>query len=191
MSVSPPGMPHCDEAGHLLRKVIDEDGQVRQHCVRTIHAEENAIIQAAKFGVSIEGSTLYCKMEPCRACAMSIVAAGIKKVVCEKHYHAAEDTKGNFLEMRCGASCIEKRSRNLRKYVTRKLEKQTIAKHISRFSRAILSKVEQSKRCPNFRRYRLNCNYCCCGRRPGRAVLWRSDRQTFDCFPDCVKYTRG
>src|SRR5487761_582994 len=39
---SPPGMPHCDEVGHLLRKVIDEDGQVRQHCVRTIHAEQNA-----------------------------------------------------------------------------------------------------------------------------------------------------
>jgi len=101
---SPPGMPHCDEAGHLLRKVIDEDGQVRQHCMRTIHAEENAIIQAAKFGVSIESSTLYCKMEPCRACAMSIVAAGIKKVVCEKHYHAAEDTKEIF--SKCGVELV-------------------------------------------------------------------------------------
>ena len=59
---SSPGMPHCDEAGHLLRKVIDEDGQVRQHCMRTIHAEENAINQAARFGISLEGATLYCKM---------------------------------------------------------------------------------------------------------------------------------
>ncbi|MDG6904696.1 MAG: cytidine/deoxycytidylate deaminase family protein [Nitrososphaerota archaeon] len=97
---SPPGMPHCDEAGHLLRKVIDEDGQVRQHCMRTIHAEQNAINQAAKFGISLDGATLYCKMEPCRTCAMSIVASGIKKVVCEKHYHAAEDTKEIF--SKCG-----------------------------------------------------------------------------------------
>ena len=97
-------MPHCDEAGHLLRKVIDEDGQVRQHCMRTIHAEENAIIQAAKFGISLQGSALYCKMEPCRACAMSIVAAGIKKVVCEKHYHAAEDTKEIF--SKCGVELV-------------------------------------------------------------------------------------
>ena len=97
---SPPGMPHCDEAGHLLRKVIDEDGQERQHCMRTIHAEQNALIQAAKFGISLEGATLYCKMEPCRTCAMSIVAAGIKKVVCEKHYHSAEDTREIF--SKCG-----------------------------------------------------------------------------------------
>jgi dCMP deaminase len=93
---SPPGMPHCDEVGHLMRKVIDEDGQVRQHCMRTIHAEQNAINQAAKFGISIRDATLYCKMEPCRNCAMSIVAAGIKKVVCEKHYHAADDTREIF-----------------------------------------------------------------------------------------------
>lgn len=101
---SPPGMPHCDEAGHLLRKVIDEDGQVRQHCMRTIHAEQNAIIQAAKFGTSLQGSTLYCKMEPCRTCAMSVVAAGIKKVVCEKRYHAAEDSREIF--SRCGVDLV-------------------------------------------------------------------------------------
>ncbi|MDG6923425.1 MAG: cytidine/deoxycytidylate deaminase family protein [Nitrososphaerota archaeon] len=101
---SPPGMPHCDEAGHLLRKVIDEDGQVRQHCMRTIHAEQNAIIQAAKFGTSLQGATLYCKMEPCRSCAMSVVAAGIKKVVCEKRYHAAEDSREIF--SRCGVDLV-------------------------------------------------------------------------------------
>ena len=101
---SPPGMPHCDEVGHLLRKVIDEDGQVRQHCMRTIHAEENAIIQAAKFGTSLRGSTLYCKMEPCKSCAMSIVAAGIEKVVCEKKYHAAQDSREIF--SKCGIELI-------------------------------------------------------------------------------------
>ena len=93
---SPPGMPHCDDVGHLLRKVIDEDGTSRQHCMRTIHAEQNAINQAARFGIALNGGSLYCKMEPCRTCAMSIVLAGIVRVVCEKRYHAAADTREIF-----------------------------------------------------------------------------------------------
>jgi dCMP deaminase len=97
-------MPHCDEVGHQLRKVIDEDGNIKQHCVRTIHAEQNALIQAARFGISLDGATLYCKMEPCRNCAMSIVGAGIKKVVCEKRYHASDDTKNIFSN--CGIELI-------------------------------------------------------------------------------------
>lgn len=101
---SPPGMPHCDEVGHKLRKVTDENGIDRVHCERTIHAEHNALIQAARFGISLEGATLYCKMEPCRTCAMGIVGAGIKKVVCEKKYHAAEDTREIF--EKCGVELV-------------------------------------------------------------------------------------
>ena len=93
---SPPGMPHCDEAGHLMKKVFDEEGNVSQHCVRTIHAEQNAILQAAKFGTSIEGATIYLKMEPCRTCAMMIISSGIKKVVCEKKYHAGQESRDLF-----------------------------------------------------------------------------------------------
>jgi len=93
---APSGMPHCDEAGHLLRKVIDEDGTVRQHCVRTIHAEQNAICQAARHGISLQGGTLYCKMEPCRVCAMLIISAGIKRVVAQRRYHAGQDTRELF-----------------------------------------------------------------------------------------------
>jgi dCMP deaminase len=93
---SPPGLPHCDEIGHLLKKVIDEDGTVRQHCMRTIHAEQNAICQAAKYGISLEGTTLYCSMEPCRTCAMLIISAGIEKVVAQKKYHAGHDTRNLF-----------------------------------------------------------------------------------------------
>ena len=89
-------MPHCDDVGHLLRKVVDEDGKVRQHCMRTIHAEQNAINQAARFGIALDGATLYCKMEPCRSCAMSIVTAGIRKVVAERKYHASDDTRRIF-----------------------------------------------------------------------------------------------
>ncbi len=89
---APAGLPHCDEAGHDMRKVIDFNDKISQHCVRTLHAEQNAIIQAARFGIPLEGATLYCKMTPCRTCAMMIINAGIKRVVCEKRYHADADT---------------------------------------------------------------------------------------------------
>ena len=50
---SPPGLAHCDDVGHLMKQVIDDDGTTRQHCMRTIHAEQNAICQAAKHGISL------------------------------------------------------------------------------------------------------------------------------------------
>ncbi|MBT5875805.1 MAG: cell division protein DedD [Candidatus Latescibacteria bacterium] len=93
---SPAGIPHCDEVGHLMKQVIDEDGTIRQHCVRTIHAEQNAICQAARYGTPLDGTTLYCRMEPCRTCAMLIISVGIKKVVSEKRYHAAQETREMF-----------------------------------------------------------------------------------------------
>ncbi len=99
---SPAGLLHCDEIGHDMRKVFDDAGNVTQHCVRTLHAEQNAIIQAAKFGVSIDGATLYCKMVPCRSCAMMIINSGIKRVVAEKHYHAEADTVKMFKDARIG-----------------------------------------------------------------------------------------
>lgn len=93
---SPPGQPHCDEAGHMMRRVVDENDNISQHCVRTIHAEANALVQAAKFGISVEGATMYAKFEPCYACAMIIVGAGIKRVIARKKYHAAKETRGLF-----------------------------------------------------------------------------------------------
>ncbi len=93
---SPTGFPHCDEIGHDLRKVIDFNEKITQHCVRTLHAEQNAILQAARFGIPLEGSTLFCKMTPCRTCAMMIINAGIKRVVCEKRYHADSDSLNLF-----------------------------------------------------------------------------------------------
>jgi len=85
---APPGQPHCDEIGHMMRTVIDDTGEQSQHCVRTLHAEENAILQCAKDGIKIEGATIYCKMVPCYNCAMRIVRVGIKKVITQKRYHA-------------------------------------------------------------------------------------------------------
>jgi dCMP deaminase len=93
---SPPGFPHCDDVGHQMKKVIHEDGTITQHCVRTIHAEQNAICQAAKLGIPIKGATLYCRMTPCRNCAMFIISCGIKRVVCERRYHAGEESEQMF-----------------------------------------------------------------------------------------------
>lgn len=93
---SPVGFPHCDDVGHLMKKVVHEDGTVTQHCVRTVHAEQNAIAFAAKRGVAIEGGTVYVKMTPCRVCAMLLINAGIKRVYCERKYHAGAESEEMF-----------------------------------------------------------------------------------------------
>ena len=93
---SPKGLPHCDDLGHLFKKVTHEDGSVTQHCVRTVHAEQNAICQAARLGISLNNSTLYCRMTPCRTCAMLIINCGIIRVVCEFRYHAGTESEQMF-----------------------------------------------------------------------------------------------
>jgi dCMP deaminase len=71
------GMPHCDEVGHLL-----EGG----HCVATIHAEANAILQAARNGVRIDGATLYTTASPCWNCFKLVANAGIVRLVYDEFY---------------------------------------------------------------------------------------------------------
>ena len=96
---APSGLPHCDEVGHQLKKLIHDDGSITQHCVRTVHAEQNAICQAARRGVSIEGATLYCRMTPCRTCAMMIINCGIVRVVCERRYHDGAESEAMFRQV--------------------------------------------------------------------------------------------
>ena len=74
---APAGLPHCDEIGHLM---------IGGHCVRTLHAEQNAIIQAALHGVSAADATIYVTHQPCLTCAKMIINAGIKRVVYAGHY---------------------------------------------------------------------------------------------------------
>ena len=108
---SPTGLPHCDDVGHEFEERIHSDGKVTKHCIRTIHAEQNALIQAALHGVSVDKATLYCTMTPCYACAKLIVNAGIKNVVVGNDYHDAIKTKRLFLFARITliiASPIEK-----------------------------------------------------------------------------------
>jgi dCMP deaminase len=93
---APAGLPHCDEAGHQFKQLIHENGSVTTHCVRTVHAEQNAICQAARRGIPIDGATLYCRMTPCRTCAMLIINCGIVRVVCQRRYHDADDSEEMF-----------------------------------------------------------------------------------------------
>ena len=71
------GMPHCDDVGHMM-----EDG----HCVATIHAETNAILQAAKNGVMINGGEVYITASPCWPCFKMLANAGIKKICYGEFY---------------------------------------------------------------------------------------------------------
>jgi dCMP deaminase len=93
---SPAGFPHCDDVGHQIKQVRHEDGSITEHCVRTVHAEQNAICQAARLGVSLQGATLYCRMTPCRVCAMLLINCGIVRVVCERRYHAGAESEEMF-----------------------------------------------------------------------------------------------
>lgn len=90
---SPKGLPHCDDVGHKMEEWTHSDGTKRQHCVRTTHAEQNALCQAAKLGIAVDGATIYCKMTPCLTCAKMIINAGIQRVVCEKKYHAGDESQ--------------------------------------------------------------------------------------------------
>ncbi len=74
---SPRGLPHCDDVGHLM---------VDGHCVRTLHAEQNAIIQAAYHGISVKGGTIYVTHQPCLTCAKMIINAGLVRVVYAGEY---------------------------------------------------------------------------------------------------------
>ena len=95
---APVGAPTCDEAGHEMHTVVNADGSQSRHCIRTTHAEQNAICEAARMGISLDGGTLYCQMTPCYTCAKMLINAGIKRVVCSKDYHAGQRTKEIFQE---------------------------------------------------------------------------------------------
>src|SRR5262245_49201099 len=77
---SPSGMPHCTEVGCLITVSTAPDGEVEENCFRTIHAEINAIAQAAKTGVSIQGSDIYITHSPCFHCLKVLINTGIRRV---------------------------------------------------------------------------------------------------------------
>ena len=82
---APKGIRHCDETGCLREQMRVPSGQCHELC-RGLHAEQNAIIQAACMGASIEGGTMYCTTQPCIICMKMIINAGIKRVVIKESY---------------------------------------------------------------------------------------------------------
>ena len=83
---APKGLPHCEELGGCLRqKLVVPSGERHELC-RALHAEQNAIIQAATLGQSIEGATIYVTHQPCIICAKMIINAGISRIVVRSGY---------------------------------------------------------------------------------------------------------
>ena len=82
----PAGLPHCDELGGCLRDRLGVPSGERHEVSRAIHAEQNAIIQAATSGVNIQGATLYSTHHPCVLCTKMVINAGIKRIVVRKGY---------------------------------------------------------------------------------------------------------
>lgn len=107
---APTGAPHCDEVGHefelhMLTSITDTNMKVdqdffervaRPHCIRSVHAELNAILQAARYGPPIDGADLYCTMFPCYNCAKAIINAGIKNVYAAHEHRTSERSKKLF-----------------------------------------------------------------------------------------------
>jgi dCMP deaminase len=91
---APSGFKHCSEVG-CLREEEDVPAGERHELCRGIHAEQNAIVQAAAFGVSINDSTLYCTHFPCTLCAKMIINAGIRRLVVATDY--PDDLSKNLL----------------------------------------------------------------------------------------------
>ena len=89
------GLPHCDEVGHMM-----ENG----HCVATVHAEANAIIQAAKNGVAIEGATIYTTASPCWPCFKLIANSGARRIVFGEFYR---DSRIFEFAQRIGIELVE------------------------------------------------------------------------------------
>ena len=81
----PSGLAHCLDIGCLREKLGIPSGQQHELC-RGIHAEQNAIIQAARYGVSIEGAVLYCTTQPCTQCTKMLINAGVTEIVYAEGY---------------------------------------------------------------------------------------------------------
>jgi dCMP deaminase len=82
---APAGVPHCEDSGCLREQMKVPSGQRHELC-RGLHAEQNAIIQAAKHGVRIDHATLYTTHHPCSMCAKMAINAGIGRIVCREDY---------------------------------------------------------------------------------------------------------
>ena len=87
---APRGLAHCDDAGHEI---------VEGHCVRTVHAEANAIVQAARHGISVDGAIMYLTNSPCYDCFKMMVNGGVKEVIYRDFYMSRYEASGAVLKL--------------------------------------------------------------------------------------------
>lgn len=80
------GIVSCKEKGECIRQKLGIESGTRHELCYAVHAEQNAIIQAAKQGICVDGATLYCTHQPCSICAKMIINSGIKRVVFKQGY---------------------------------------------------------------------------------------------------------
>lgn len=106
---APSGLDHCLDTGCLRERLGIPSGERHELC-RGLHAEQNAIIQAAYHGVEISGSTLYCTNHPCIICSKMIINAGIKRIVYEDGY-ADELAKEMLKESRIKVEKFDRREK--------------------------------------------------------------------------------
>ncbi len=83
---APAGIESCVDKGECLRRKLNIPSGKQHELCYAVHAEQNAIIQAAKYGISVSGATLYCTHQPCVICAKMIINAGIARVVYDEGY---------------------------------------------------------------------------------------------------------
>ncbi len=83
---APRGLAHCEERGGCMREKLGVPSGQRHELCRALHAEQNAIIQAATLGQSVEGATIYITHQPCVICAKMIINAGIEKIIVKEGY---------------------------------------------------------------------------------------------------------
>lgn len=94
---APRGTKHCDEIGHRM---------IEGHCRRTVHAEANAVIQAAREGTSTKGSTLYTNFLPCEGCVAVLINAGVKRIVFRELYKNIDQSYGRQLCEQAGVELV-------------------------------------------------------------------------------------
>lgn len=91
---APPGAKHCEEVGCLREQMGIPSGERHELC-RALHGEQNAVIQAAKYGISINGATIYTTTYPCVICTKILISSGIRKIVFREGY--PDESSAKFL----------------------------------------------------------------------------------------------
>jgi dCMP deaminase len=104
---APSGLQHCPQIGVCLRAHLKIPSGERHELCRGLHAEQNALIQAAKLGIAVDGATLYCTTFPCSICAKMIINAGVVRIVYIEGYPDKKLTEGFMLES--NMKCVQKK----------------------------------------------------------------------------------